>query len=70
MTLVYAIQCGYLDKTTYTFDGVMERWSSSSRISYRMTHSYSDPTSHSSMRTVSLVDSKVSKKKANDSRFS
>jgi hypothetical protein len=69
MTLAYAIQCGYLDKTTYTFDGMKERSSSSSRISC-MTHSHSNPTSRSSTRTASLADSEVSKRKANDSRFS
>jgi hypothetical protein len=70
MTLAYAIQCGYLDKTTYTFNGVMERSSSSSCISYCMTHSHSDPTSRSSTRIASLADFEVSKRKANDSRFS
>jgi hypothetical protein len=70
MTLAYAIQCGYLDKTTYMLNGLKGRLSSSSCISYCMTHSYSDPTSRSSSRTASLADSEVSKRKANDSRFS
>jgi hypothetical protein len=70
MTLAYAIQCGYLDNTTYTFDGVMERSSSSSHKSFCMTHSHCDPTSRSSTRTASLANSEVSKRKANDSSFS
>ena len=70
MTLAYAIHCGYLDKTTYTLDGLMERSSSSLYKSYCMTHSHCDPTSRSSMRIASLADYEVLKKKANDSRFS
>jgi hypothetical protein len=75
MTLAYALQCGHMDDTTYTSNGVTERPSSSLRTANRVTSTdpdptLSDPASGSSTRTASLVDSEVSKRKANDSRFS